>query len=105
ELDAVVIEGVVRGTDHHTTVVVIGAGHIGHRGGGGDMEQVNVCSRGGHTGADGVLQHIAGAAGVLTHYDGGTVLPAIVEAQETANLIGVIGGESHTGLTTEAVGS
>ena len=69
------------------------------------MQQVNICPGGGHTSADGILQHIAGTAGVLAHHDGGTMAPTIVVAQETANLIGVVGSEAYAGLTAETVGS
>lgn len=53
----------------------------------------------------GVLQHIAGATGVLTYYDLGLVLPAVIPAQETADLVGVIGGQAHPGLAPESVSS
>ena len=67
------------------------------------MEQIYICSGGCHTCADGVLQHIAGAAGVLTHYDLRPVGAAVVPAQEAADLVCVFSGESFAGLAAESV--
>ena len=86
------------GADHHTAVKAVGAGHVGDRGGGGDVEQVDVRAGGGHACADGVLQHVAGTAGVLAHDDLGPVGATEVPAQEAADLIGVVGGEALAAL-------
>ena len=67
------------------------------------MEQVDVSAGGGHTRADGVLQHIAGAAGILAHHDLSSVGAAEVPAQEAADLIGVVSSQALAGLTTEPV--
>ena len=91
------------GADHHAAVKAVGTGHVGDRGSGGDMEQVDVSAGGGHTRADGVLQHIAGAAGILAHHDLSSVGAAEVPAQEAADLIGVVSSQALAGLTTEPV--
>ena len=105
QLDAVVVVGVVGGGDHHAAVKAVRPGDVGHGGGGGDVEQVHVRPGGRHARADGVLQHIAGAAGVLAYHDPGPACPAVVPAQEAAHLIGVPGGQIHIGLPPEAVGA
>ena len=69
QLDAVVVEGVVAGGDHDAAVEPFRPGDIGHAGSGGHVEQVSVGARGGHAGGQGVLQHIAGTAGILADDD------------------------------------
>ena len=110
ELDAVVVIGIVGGGDHDAAVEILGPGHIGHGGGGGDVEQVGVRAGGHQTAHQGVLEHVAGAAGVLADDDpGGTLLalPAAelgeVPAQEAAHLKSVVRGQIHIGFPTEAV--
>ena len=112
ELDAVVVIGVVAGGDHDAAVKALGPDHIGHGGGGGDVEQVGVRAGGHQAAHQAVLKHIAGPAGILADDDPGrTVGPAaalqlgIVPAQETPHLIGVVGGQIAVGLSPEAIGS
>ena len=112
ELDAVVVERVMAGGDHNSAVKIIHAGNIGHAGGGGDVEQVGICAGSGQACHQAVLEHIAGAAGILANDDAGRLVVAaalpqciIIPAQKTAYLVGVVGGQIHTGLATEAVGA
>ena len=100
------------GGDHNAAVKIIHAGNVGHAGGGGDVEQVGICAGSGQARHQAVLEHIAGAAGVLANDDAGRLVVAaalpqciIIPAQKTAHLVGVVGGQVHTGLTTEAIGS
>ena len=44
DLDAVVVKWVVAGRNHNSAVKSLGAHHIGHAGGGGDMEQIYILS-------------------------------------------------------------
>ena len=107
QLDAVVIIGIVAGGNHYAAVKVLGAGHIGHAGGGGHMGRNTSAPGGGQPAAQGVLQHIAGAAGVLADdHPGPFALPfAIIPSQKTPHFESVFHGEVHIGLTPEAVGS
>ncbi len=105
QLDAVVPEGIVGGGDHHAAVEAVHPRHIGHGGGGGHVEQIHIRPGGGHARADGVLQHIAGAAGVLAHHDGGLFTPTVVPAQKPPDAVGVVGGQALVGRAPEAVGA
>ena len=76
------------------------------------MEQVSVCAGGGQTCDQTILEHIGATAGILANDDTGRLVVAIaltesiiIPAQKTAYLVGVVGGQVHTGLATEAVGS
>ena len=76
------------------------------------MEQVGICAGSGQACHQAVLEHIAGAAGILANDDAGRLVVAaalpqciIIPAQKTAYLVGVVGGQIHTGLATEAIGS
>ena len=110
ELDAVVIVGVVAGGDHDAAVEFIHSGHVGDRGGGGHVEQVGVRAGCHHAAHQGILEHVAGSSGILADDDAGRLLLAVhpsqlavVPAQEAADLIGVIGGQSHICFPAEAV--
>ena len=104
QLDAVVIEGVVAGGDHDAAVEPLRPGDIGHAGRGGHVEQVSVGARGSHAGGQGVLQHIAGTAGILAD-DDPTLLALLPEVptQEAAHPIGVLRHQVHIGLTAESI--
>ena len=65
KLEPVIPIGIVAGADHHAAVKALGAGHIGHAGRGGDVQQVSVRAGGGKPCAQRILQHIAGGAGIL----------------------------------------
>ena len=100
------------GGDHNAAVKIIHAGNVGHAGGGGDVEQVGIRAGGGQARHQAVLEHIRAAAGVLANDDAGRLIVAaalpqciIIPAQKTAYLVGVVGGQVHTGLATEAVGA
>ena len=76
------------------------------------MKQVSICAGGGQACDQAVLEHIRAAAGVLANYNACRLVVAvaltqciIIPAQKTAYLVGVVGGQVHTGLATEAVGS
>ena len=112
QLDAVVVERVMAGGDHNAAVKIIHTDNVGHAGGGGDVQQVGICAGSGQARHQAVLEHIAGAAGILANDDAGRLAVAaalpqciIIPAQKTAHLVGVVGGQVHTGLATEAIGS
>ena len=112
QLDAVVVVGVVAGRDHDAAVEVIHPGDVGHAGGGGDVQQVGIRPRSHQSADQRILEHIAGAAGVLADHDARRIVVAIalaqhavVPAEETADLVGVVCGEFNVGFTTEAVGA
>ena len=76
------------------------------------MEQVGICAGSGQARHQAVLEHIAGAAGVLANDDAGRVGVAValsdhivIPTKKTTNLIGVISGQSDPSFTTEAIGS
>ena len=91
------------GGNHDAAVKVVHPGDVGHGGRGGDVEHVGVRAGGHQAGYQGVLEHVAGAAGVLADDDAGGALfggaallcgPGpffcIVPAEETADFIGVV---------------
>ena len=74
------------------------------------MQQVGIRTGSGQARHQAVLEHVAGAAGVLANDDAGRLIVAvalpqciIIPAQKTAHLVCVVGGQIHTGLATEAV--
>ncbi len=100
------------GRDHDTAIKVIHPGDISHRRRGGDVQQVGICAGGSQTCNQTVLEHIRAAAGVLTDDDTGRVIitvaltqSVIIPAQKTTNLVGVVGSQSYSSFTTEAIGS
>ena len=110
QLDAVVIVRIVAGGDHDAAVKIIHTGDVGHTGRGGDVQQIGICTRSGQTSHETVLEHIAGAAGILTNDNAGRIRIAVafpehvvVPAQETAYLIGMICSQSDSGFATEAI--
>ena len=112
QLDTVVIIGVVAGRDHDAAIKVIHASDVSHTGRSSDMQQVSVCSGGGQSCHQTILEHIGAAAGVLTDNDTGRLVVAvalahcvIIPAKEAANLVGVVSGQRDSRLTTEAVSS
>ena len=112
QLDTVVIIGVVAGRDHNAAIKVIHTGNIGHGRGGSDVQQVSICTGSGQTCDQTVFEHIGAAAGILANDDTGRIVVAIalaqsvvVPAQKTANLVGMICGQSDSSFATEAIGS
>lgn len=100
------------GRDHNATVEVVHAGDISHRRRSGDMEQVSVCTGSSQTCNQTILEHIRAAAGILANDDAGRLIVAVtlaesivIPAQKTTNLVGVVGGQSDSSLTTEAISS
>ena len=76
------------------------------------MKQVSICAGGGQACDQAVLEHIGAAAGVLTNDDACRLVVAVtftqsvvIPAEEATNLISVVGGQVHSGLATEAVGT
>ena len=69
------------------------------------VKQIHVGPGGGETGADRVLEHIAGQAGILAQDDSSLVIPAVIPAQKTPDLHGVLDVQVNVGLSAEAVGS
>ena len=111
QLDAVVVVRVVAGRDHDAAVEVVHTGNVGHGRGGGDVEQIGVCTRGGQASHQTILEHIRATAGVLTDDDTGRLVVAvalahcvIILAKEAANLVGVVSGQRDSGFATEAIG-
>ena len=103
KLDAVVVVGVVAGGDHDAAVEVVHPGDVGHGRGGGDVEHIGVRTRGHQASHQGVLEHVAGTAGVLADDDAGRALfggaallrgPGpffcIIPAEETAYFVRVV---------------
>ena len=97
EFDAVVVERVVAGRDHDAAIKIIHTGDVGHAGGGGDVQQVGICTGSRQARHQAVLKHIRAAAGILADDDAGRVgvavpLPdhVVIPAEEAAHLIGVV---------------
>ena len=112
ELDAVVVVGVVGGGDHDAAVEILGPGHISHGGGGGHVEQVGIRAGGHQTAHQGVLEHVAGAAGVLADDDPGRTVGTaaalqlgVVPAQEAPHLPGMVRGKRAVRFAPKSVGT
>ena len=106
QLDAVVIKRIVAGGDHHAAVEILRAGDIADAGSGGNVEQICVRAGGGDTRRQSVFKHIGGTPGVLADHDAGgvlRVLPAVIPAQKTAHLEGVLRRQINAGLAPETV--
>ena len=69
------------------------------------MEQIDICAGSGQAAAQGVLQHIAGTAGILANDDLGpfALLFAIIPSEKTSYLERMFNGQRHIRLTTETV--
>ena len=100
------------GRDHDATVEVVHTSDVRHRRGCRDVQQVSVCAGGGQASDQTVLEHIRTTAGILTNDDACRVIitvvltqSVIIPAQKTTNLVGMVGGQSDSSLTTEAIGS
>jgi len=73
---------------------------------GGNVEQICVRAGGGDTRRQSVFKHIGGTPGVLADHDAGgvlRVLPAVIPAQKTAHLEGVLRRQINAGLAPETV--
>ena len=105
ELYSVVSVGVVARAYHDAAVEVVHTRDVRHAGRRRDVQQVGVRSGGGQPRRQRALEHIARAPGVLAYDYLCLVFPAVVPADETAYLEGVLGGQVHVGLAAEAVSS
>src|SRR5690606_6534029 len=81
EFDAVVVIGVVRGTDHHTGHEPQGAGQIRHRRCWHGPRQQHVNTGRGEPCFERRFQHVAGNAGVLSDHHGGATPPLMIAGQ------------------------
>ena len=111
QLDTVIIVRVVAGRDHDAAIKVIHASDVSHTGRSSDMQQVSVCSGGGQSCDQTVLEHIGAAAGVFADYNACRLVVAIalaehivIPAQKATNLVGMVGSQINTSFTTEAIG-
>ena len=103
QLDAVVIESVMAGRDHHAAVKAICTHHKADRGCGGYMEQAGISTGCGNTGCQSVLQHIAGTACIFTDDNSCPLRILIIMTQKSANPIGVICRQIYTSLSAKSV--
>ena len=106
DLDAVVVEGVVRRADHHAAVEVGGAAAVADAGRGGHVQQVCVGARGGDAAGEGVLERVGAAARVFADHDAGApvlVLLPVVPADVTAHLEGLLGRQHDVSLAAESI--
>ena len=105
QFDAIIIEGIVTGGNHHAAVKTIRPGYIGHRGCCGHMQQIHIRARGSNSSADRVLQHVAGAAGILAYYNARPLIASIVPSQKASDFIGMLGSQLLIRLASETVRS
>lgn len=57
------------GRNHDTAIEIIHAGDVGHRRRSGNVQQIGICSGGGQTGNQTILEHIRAAAGDLADHN------------------------------------
>ncbi len=76
------------------------------------MQQIGVCAGGGQTRHQTILEHIGATTSILADYNAGRLVVAvalaqsvIVPAEEATNLVGVVGSQSDSGFSAEAIGS
>ena len=107
KLDAVIIVGVMGGRDHDAAIEIVHPGDIGNGRGRGDMHDVSVSAAGHESRAERIFKHVGAAPGILADDDFGlfALIGAIIPAQETADLNGMLIGQILIGLSAEAVGS
>ena len=112
QLDAVIVVRIMTGRNHDAAVEVIHAGDVCHRRRGGDVQQIGICAGSGQTCDQAVLEHIRAATGILANDDTGRLVVAvtltehiIIPAQKTTNLVGMVGSQSNSSFSTEAIGS
>ena len=107
DLDAVVLEGVVRGGDDHAGVGAHGGGDEGDARGGQRPDQLDVDAHGADARGQRVLEHVAGQAGVLAD-DDGVAAHAVLddEGDGPAELHGDLGGHGvDVGDAADTVGA
>ncbi len=106
QLDAVVLEGVMRGGDHDADVGAHGAGQHGHRRRGHGAEQQHVHANAGEAGLHGGLDHVARQPRVLADHGAVTVLAAHEQdAGGLGDLHREVGGDGAVGLAPDTVGA
>ena len=93
------------GGDHNAAVEIFGAHHIGNTGGGSDMKQVDICSGCCQTCYQGILKHVAAAAGIFSNDDPGFVVFSVIPSQKTSYFIGVLYVQNNVGLAAESIGT
>ena len=106
QLDAVVVERVVRGRDHHPQVGAHRAGEHGDGRGRHRPELQHVHAHGGEAGDQRRLDHVAGKPGVLADHDAMAVLAAAEdEAGCLPDLERQLGRDHAIGAAANAVGT
>ncbi len=112
ELDAVVVEGVVACGDHDAAVKAVDPRDVGHRGGGGHVEEIGLSAGGGDATDERVLEHVGGAAGVLADDDPcgvtrslSSLLLRVIPADEPSDLVGVVCRQGRARLSAKAIRS
>ena len=97
----------MRGGDHDAAVKIIYTGDIGNGGSGGDMHDVGICPAGHESGAECILKHIGGTAGIFADDDFCffILIHAVIPAEKTADFDGMVKSEVFVGFPTEAVGA
>ena len=107
ELDAVVLEGIVRGGDHHAQIGAQGARQHGDGGGGQRAELEHIHAHGGEAGDQGAFDHVARQARVLADHHPVAVLAAGEDAaRRHAGLQRHFGRElGGVGAAADAVGA
>ena len=100
------------GRNHDAAIEIIHPADVSSRRRSSDVQQVGICTGGGQTGNQTILEHIRAAAGVLANNDACRLVVAvaitqsvIVPAQKTTNLVGTVSGQRDPSFTTEAISS
>ena len=105
QLYAVVMVWVMARAYHDAAVEVVHAGDVGDARRRRHVQQIRVRARGREARGERALVHIARTAGIFPDDYLGLVLPAVVPADEAADLEGVLRREVNVGLAAETVGS
>ena len=93
----------MRGGDHYTAVEIVRAHHVGNARCRRDVEQIRVRSRGGKPRGERVFKHIRAAARVLANDYLTAVILAVIIADETSYLVGVLDCKPDVRLAAETV--
>ena len=105
ELDAVVIERVVRSGNHDAAVKAVHARHIRNARRGRNVKHIRIRAGRGQACNQCVFKHIAGAAGILANDDAclSALARAVIPADEFTDFISMFAGQIHIGFASEAV--
>ena len=100
------------GRDHDAAIEVIHSGDVCNTWRSSDVQQISVRTGSGQACNQTIFEHIGAAAGVLADYNACRLVVTValaqcvvVLAEETPHLVGMVGSQSNSSFSTEAISS